>query len=611
MELVEESKQQDYFEVIDSQTAFEQLQDESQHYAYYLTRAAWEASRICYFQKSYESPILYYLFMKVLERNDFRSLKQIAQSRISEQQFVQIMVYIGTFFNNCGNYLSMGNRKFFPEVDSHVFYQFLVSCEPFSSDAQLLDSCWKLLVTRAFLNEEKPQVIGFEADSSGTNSYYSSNIRRDEAALVQRQLDQLGLSSLNTRLTKLRENEYQLLIASVSIDGGKNQPYKDKVHEFDGKILRFVYGDYSPLLEPVVKWLRKAQNYKDSEVQYKMIENYIDHLHYGDIASHKRAQELWLSDKDPIVESNLGFIETYVDPLEVRGEWEAFVMLKNMDQSKRFNDLAANGGELVKLLPWPKAFEKDNYVRPGFNSVDVLTLASTGIPIGKNLPNYDDIRQSSGFKNLNLGNCYGTRSKDLNKFVDEDQSLQSLLSKYGREAEELKVGLHELLGHGSGKMFTESEGGVKNFDPETIDPLTKKYVSNHYRKGETWHSKFGRVSNAYEECRADAVALYLSCFDEVLQVFLPNRQDEWSDIVYVSWYNALCGGVLGLAHYSNGAWSNPHANGRYVILQVLLQHAPSLASITCIDGKAVSIRLDRELIRLTGKAALSAFLMVI
>jgi dipeptidyl-peptidase-3 len=39
------------------------------------------------------------------------------------------------------------------------------------------------------------------------------------------------------------------------------------------------------------------------------------------------------------------------------------------------------------------------------------------------------------------------------------------------------VANHELLGHGSGKLFQEKEDGTKNFDPEKIvNPLTGKKV---------------------------------------------------------------------------------------------------------------------------------------
>ena len=50
-----------------------------------------------------------------------------------------------------------------------------------------------------------------------------------------------------------------------------------------------------------------------------------------------------------------------------------------------------------------------------------------------------------------------------------------LYNKWDSKAFELQVANHELLGHGTGKLFEEREDGTMNFDPKkVINPLTGK-----------------------------------------------------------------------------------------------------------------------------------------
>lgn len=81
--------------------------------------------------------------------------------------------------------------------------------------------------------------------------------------------------------------------------------------------------------------------------------------------------------------------------------------------------------------------------------------------------------------------------------------------------------------------------------------MTGHKVSTFYDVNETWHSKFGEISSAYEECRADGVGLYLSCVDESLDILLPNlTKEERSDVVYMLWYRTAQAGIIGLEYYN-------------------------------------------------------------
>ncbi len=99
-------------------------------------------------------------------------------------------------------------------------------------------------------------------------------------------------------------------------------------------------------------------------------------------------------------------------------------------------------------------------------------MASSAVFQGQNIPNYDDIREKYGFKNLNYGNSYGEPNKESFEMIEPSQ--QELQMKYYKDSTFIIVALHELLGHGSGKLFYEK--------PSFPNPLTKDEISTFYQE---------------------------------------------------------------------------------------------------------------------------------
>jgi len=102
------------------------------------------------------------------------------------------------------------------------------------------------------------------------------------------------------------------------------------------------------------EYLGEALKYVANDTQRKMLENYIESYQTGSIETHKNSQREWIRDKGPIVESNMGWIETYIDPENVRAYYEGWVAIVDKEKSKKFQQLVTNSEQIIPLLPWPK-----------------------------------------------------------------------------------------------------------------------------------------------------------------------------------------------------------------------------------------------------------------
>ena len=73
------------------------------------------------------------------------------------------------------------------------------------------------------------------------------------------------------------------------------------------------------------------------------------------------------------------------------------------------------------------------------------------------------------------------------------------------------VVLHELLGHGTGKMMVEEGEGKFNFnvDNPPVNPITGSPIISWYKPGQTWTGQFGNLATTVDECRAELVGAYL------------------------------------------------------------------------------------------------------
>lgn len=295
--------------------------------------------------------------------------------------------YAGQFLGNIGNYKAAGDSKFVPRISESS----LNALASVSSDAKALYD----KTNGGIFPTAEPGLmhLGY-LDEGHLTTYYpdSPSITKEEITLIGDFLTTKNLEIYNTRLRKREDGDFDLLMASADTEPPKEGTDIGPVTEWElegklkGRKLRFVFGDHSKELKRVVESLGHAKENAANDNQRKMQAEYIQSFRTGSAEAFKRSQRYWIRDKGPMVESNIGFIESYRDPQGVRAEWEGFVAMVNRERTKAFARLVASAESMVPKLPWSKDFEKDKFMSPDFTSLEVLTFAGSLIPAGINIP---------------------------------------------------------------------------------------------------------------------------------------------------------------------------------------------------------------------------------
>ncbi|KAK4142037.1 peptidase family M49-domain-containing protein [Dichotomopilus funicola] len=186
-------------------------------------------------------------------------------------------------------------------------------------------------------------------------------------------------------------------------------------------------------------------------------------------------------------------------------------------------------------LPWASSendgkgpFEASLFQAPDFTIVHALACCASVVWDGVNLPNYSDIRETCGLKNIQFWNRMAIRveSHPLSRHVHPSEAKP--LKASTQMVNFVTASIHELIGHGSGKLLSETAPNVYNFnkDRPPTNPLTGQAVESWYKPGQTWTSVFGKLAITVEECRANLISYYLADEKEVLRLFV--LEDEAS-----------------------------------------------------------------------------------
>ena len=440
---------------LDYSKSFEQLTENEKMYAYYLNKACWAGIPISLFQISYESPALFIIFQSFF--SSFENMDKLEEiilknENISKDDYEFFIYYAVEFYSSFGNYNSFGHSKRIPILSPYKFEEILKQSSKYEYFANIWNNIKNLVYEHLFT---LPKTSSKYIDNKIVGTYYLNGISKEDIKKIDDILMKKNISLVNTRLQKIDDNKFEVLIASIE--------EKEVKLELENKDISITlrYGDFKDYLIKINSYLEKAKLYASNDLEKKLIDLYIEAFTTGDIEKHKESQRVWVKNISPTVEYNLGWIETYIDPQGVRSYYEGIVAIKNKNSSIKYKILVDNSEYFLSQVPWDKNFEKDKFLAPDFTALDIIGFPTTSLFVGINLPNYLDIHDTDGFKNLTLLNAYDSIDKVFLKGIISQKDVD-LIDKIELKTSMFKTALHELLGHGSGKLLRINENGEYN-----------------------------------------------------------------------------------------------------------------------------------------------------
>ncbi|KAK8085115.1 dipeptidyl-peptidase 3 [Apiospora hydei] len=439
---------------------FNGLSEQEKHYSHHMARCSRFVGRQDHLTTGFPESLPIFDFILALYQScdgDWSSI--VDEGVVTNQDMASFLEYAATFLSNVGNYYGSGDQKFVPRLRMDAL-EALATRSPRSKVlyAQFKDSIVAI----------PPFSLGFPGERA-QSSYYPGPVAvtKNDAECISRYMDAQHIYPENTRLRKAEDGALEILQASVLL-GESELQLGDSL---SSPVVKLLKGDHAADLEKVCENLQKANEYAANDTQRRFLAEYIESFRTGNLESYRDSQRTWISDQGPKVENIFGFVEPYRDPYGVRAEFEALVALADPFETKLLTRLVEHSDKFICRLPWAIAensgkgvFEKTLFEPPDFSSIHSLAYCSSIIVPGINLPNYNDIRQDVGFKNVIIANRMAAESTAATwPFIDSDEL--PTFRNHKHSAYYWWVVLHELLGHGTGKMMIEQSTGQYNFDP--------------------------------------------------------------------------------------------------------------------------------------------------
>lgn len=541
-------------------TGFVQLQAESfkalsprqQTLAYYLSQASIAIDPINYDQNS---------------RFGLRQKRLLeAAMRLPPDGRQQIANFTKLFWANRGNHNEMTAQKFLPEFSFEMlkaaatealkvgFLKGTPYGTPAINSQADLDRELEALRPSLFDKDFEPMITakspqgGKDILQSSANNFYLNVSMADLA-------NYHDAHPLNSRLVKGKDGKLVEEIYRAGTPDGKVPP-----------------GMYAPFLRKANEFLEKARASAEPG-QDKVIAALIRYYQTGDPGDWIEFGIAWVQN-NPSVDFANGFIEVYRDARAAKATAQSFVSITDQKMTGLMGKIAQNAQYFEDNAPWLPQYKKQGVKPPLAKAVE--TVIETGdfhvSTVGDNLPNENEIREKYGSKSfLFTGSSRTLREAQgfgvLEEFAASPQEV-AICKKYGEEASDMMTALHEVIGHGSGKLSPRlQQSGAEGY--------LKEYFST------------------LEEGRADLMALW-NIFDPKLQQLGLVSSPEVGKAMY---YNAVRTVLTQLSRIPQGdTIEEDHQRNRQLIVNYVQDKTGAISTVER-NGKTYLALLDFEKMR--------------
>jgi len=244
----------------------------------------------------------------------------------------------------------------------------------------------------------------------------------------------------------------------------------------------------------------------------------------------------------------------------------------NREKTESLRKLAEAAPWFEVRMPWDPKWRRSDVVGVTARAIDVIVETGEAGPttaIGINLPNDQRIRETHGSKSVSLANINEAYEKSQlpayrQEFCWSEEEI-ARAEKWAAVAGDAATAIHEVLGHGSGRVADHLKG-----QPQLA--LKEQY-------------------SAVEEARADLVALYFMPEPRIGEIGLVPAEHQ-TEIVLAE-YEAYARNVLvQLRRVREGTTiEEDHMRNRQLIVNWLIAHTKAI-EVRRRDGKTFYVTTD-------------------